>query len=513
MAGKKKIKSDDLTPIRIVELLDNYIIGQAEAKKSVAIAMRNRWRRQKIESDMRDEVTPKNILMIGSTGVGKTEIARRLADLTGVPFLKVEASKYTEVGYHGRDVESMVRDLAKAAIAQVQEESLEKVATSAREAAQERVMDIILPPPRNTYNPDEDEDDYPHYHENTNDDDERDDAEIDMVGDDEEEYDPYEKFPDDDDDDDDDLPESVKVEVEMADQERYTRNRSKLLQQLKKGKFDKRQIEIKANASLSMANIFGAGAGSEEMVMEMQEMLGKMLPSRKKTRKVTIAEAVSIFQQEEAEKLVDEDSIQREGIIRAEQGGIIFIDEIDKIIGNGPMDTIDVSREGVQRDLLPIVEGSTVMTKYGPIKTDHILFIAAGAFHGHKPSELIPELQGRFPIRVELSSLTREDFKRILTHPRNAICKQYELLLATEGVKLVFEESSLDAIAEFAANVNNTTQDIGARRLHTIIEKLLEDISFDAASYKGKRVVINAKMVQSKLADIVKNDNLSHFIL
>ena len=455
IAAKAKERMDDLPPSRIVQLLDEYIIGQHDAKKAVAIAMRNRWRRQHLDAAMRDEVTPKNIIMIGPTGVGKMEIARRLADMTGAPFLKVEASKYTEVGYHGRDVESMIRDIAKAGIAQVQAEALSRVSEAAREAAEERILDHLLP-----------------HH----------------------------------------APVPGNPEEEEKAQERYARTREKLRKQLRDGVFADRKIEIEAAAGTPIASIFGA-AGSDEMAMEMQEMLGKMMPGRKKTRKVTIAEAANLFQQEEAEKLLDNDSVQREGISRAEQGGIIFIDEIDKVIGSQRSEGPDVSREGVQRDLLPIVEGATVMTKYGPVKTDHILFIAAGAFHGKKPSDLIPELQGRFPIRVELNPLTREDFKQILTHPKNALCKQYELLMATEGLTLRFEPDSLDAMAEFAANVNQTMQDIGARRLHTIMEKLLEDISFNAPDLSGKTIAITGDTVRGRLADIVKNEDLSQYIL
>ncbi len=449
-----KLLMDDLPPKRIVELLGEYIIGQDDAKKAVAIAVRNRWRRQRIAPDMKNEVTPKNIIMIGPTGVGKTEIARRLADLTGAPFLKVEASKYTEVGYHGRDVESMIRDIAKAGIAQVQSEAMERVAASAKEAAEERVLDIMLPRPNADYN----------------------------------------------------------TEEGKATAERYSRTREKLRNQLRDKGFGDKKIEVEAAAPPPMAGIFGA-AGSDEMAMEMQDMLGKMLPGRRKTRRITIDEALVLFQQEEAEKLLDDDAIQREGIERAEQGGIIFIDEIDKVIGSSRSDGPDVSREGVQRDLLPIVEGATVVTKYGPVKTDHILFIAAGAFHGKKPSDLIPELQGRFPIRVELNPLSREDFQRILTHPKNALTKQYQLLMETEGLTLAFAPDSLDAMAEFAATLNQTTQDIGARRLHTIMEKLLEDVSFNAPDLKGQTITITGDTVRGRLSDIAANEDLSRYIL
>ncbi|MCC8179460.1 MAG: ATP-dependent protease ATPase subunit HslU [Planctomycetes bacterium] len=445
---------DDLPPKRIVELLDQYIIGQDDAKKAVAIAVRNRWRRQQISPDMRDEVTPKNIIMIGPTGVGKTEIARRLADMTGAPFLKVEASKYTEVGYHGRDVESMIRDIAKAGIAQAQSRAMEKVSVSAREAAEERILDHLLPKP------------------------------------------------------------AIDTETEdgIEAERRHRRTREKLRDQLRQGGFADKKIEIEADAPPPMAGIFGA-VGSDEMAMEMQDMLGKMLPVKRKTRRVTIPEALALFQQEEAEKLLDDDGIQREGIELAEQGGIIFIDEIDKVIGSSRNDGPDVSREGVQRDLLPIVEGATVVTKYGPVKTDHILFIAAGAFHGKKPSDLIPELQGRFPIRVELKPLSQEDFRRILTHPKNALTKQYQLLMETEGVTLEFAPDSLDAMAEFAATLNRTTQDIGARRLHTIMEKLLEDLSYNAPDLGGKTITITADTVRGRLADIAANEDLSKYIL
>lgn len=448
----------NLTPKEIVARLDEYIIGQTAGKRAVAVAIRNRWRRKQIDEDMRKEVMPRNILMIGPTGVGKTEIARRLADLVFAPFIKVEASKYTEVGYHGRDVESMVRDLVKVSVAQLRSKEIERVATAAEQHALERILDYLLP------------------------------RESDETA-------------------------GANDEEKSQIAERQERTRKKMRDKLQKNELDEREIEIAANAPPPVTGVFGAIENDEMMGFEMQDMLSKILPSKRKMRRVKISDAKRIFKQEEAEKLVDEEAVNRVAIERAEQEGIIFIDEIDKIIGSDKSSGPDVSREGVQRDLLPIVEGSTVNTKYGPVKTDHILFIAAGAFHGKKPSDLIPELQGRLPIRVELEPLKRADFIRILTHPKNALTRQYQLLLATEGIDVEFKTDALEAIADITEKVNKTTDDIGARRLHTIMEKLFEEVSFNAPEQKGKKIKVDAKMVNQRLNDISNDEDLSRFIL
>ncbi len=445
---------DAMTPREIVARLDEYIIGQTEAKRAVAVAIRNRWRRKQLSDEMRREVMPKNILMIGPTGVGKTEIARRMAEMVRAPFVKVEASKYTEVGYHGRDVESMIRDLAKVAVNQVRERAMLLVGESAQNATEERVLDLLLPAPE--YTPDD--------------------------------------------------------EDRAAAEERRERTREKFREKLRAGQMDERLVEITAPAAPPVAGVFGT-LGGDEMGLEMQEMLQKMMPGKRKNRRVSVDEALRILQQEEAEKLIDEEAIHRDGIERAEQAGIVFIDEVDKVIGTDRRDGPDVSREGVQRDMLPIVEGSTVATKYGNVKTDHILFIAAGAFHGHKPGDLIPELQGRFPIRVELKPLTREDFEMILTHPKNALCKQYELLLGAEEVKVVYIPEALSLLAEITAEVNQKTQDIGARRLHTVMERLFEDISFDADTMSGQEVRVTPELVRERLAKIAEDEDLSRFVL
>jgi len=446
---------DRLTPRQIVAELDKYIIGQQEAKRAVAIALRNRWRRQKLPPGLRDEVAPKNIIMIGPTGVGKTEIARRLARLAEAPFIKVEASKYTEVGYVGRDVESMIRDLAELAVNMVRGEKTRRVEERARELAEERLLDLLLPSSR-----------------------------LGAFG------------------------QPVAPEAGTAHE-----TREKLRQRLREGALDDRTVEIDiANRGLPMVEVLG-GQGMEELQENLKEMLGNLMPQRTKRRRVKVQEARRILTQEEADKLVDKEEVVSEAISRVENSGIVFLDEVDKIAGRERTHGPDVSREGVQRDLLPIVEGSTVSTKYGLVRTDHILFIAAGAFHVSKPSDLIPELQGRFPLRVELQSLTRDDFVRILTEPENALTKQYTALLATEEVDLAFTPDAIQEIAAIATEVNQATENIGARRLYTIMERLLDEISFEAPHMAGVKVEINAEQVQKKLASIVKDQDLSRYIL
>ncbi|XCH48187.1 ATP-dependent protease ATPase subunit HslU [Thermodesulfovibrio sp. 3462-1] len=445
---------ENLTPKKIVEELDKFIIGQVEAKKAVAIALRNRFRRQRLPKELRDEVLPKNILMIGPTGVGKTEIARRLARLVNAPFIKVEASKFTEVGYVGRDVESIIRDLTEVAMNMVKQEHTQRVQEKAKQMAEERVLDILLPQPR------------------------------------------Y----------------SREMNEATEEKTRYKETREKLRKQLREGVLDDRYIEIDLKEKVVPFGII-SNVAMEEIEINLKEMLGSFLPERVKRKKVKISEALHLFTQEEANKLIDMEKVTKEAIERVEQTGIVFIDEIDKIASRGSSYGPDVSREGVQRDLLPIVEGSTVTTKYGPVKTDHILFIAAGAFHVAKPSDLIPELQGRFPIRVELSSLGKEEFVRILTEPDNALIKQYIALLATENVHLEFTSDGIEEIAEIAQQVNEKTENIGARRLHTVMEKLLEDISFNASELSGQKIVIDAKFVREKLSEIIKSEDLSRYIL
>ncbi|WP_065066539.1 ATP-dependent protease ATPase subunit HslU [Brevibacillus sp. WF146] len=459
---------EQLTPRKIVEHLDVYIVGQAQAKKAIAVALRNRYRRSRLPEHLRDEVVPKNILMIGPTGVGKTEIARRIAKLTGAPFVKVEATKFTEVGYVGRDVESMVRDLVEAAIRTVKQEKMEAVREKAEKLANDAIVNILVPSRKQQ-----------HSFKNP----------LEMLF-------------------------GGQQQTHSSDTEDASleQQRRQVAWQLAAGQLEDQMIEIDVeDQSPSMFDLFQV-PGTEQMGMQMQDMLGSLLPKRTKKRKLRIKDARKVLIQQEAQKLVDMDEVTQESIRRAENHGIIFIDEIDKIAGKdgrGP----DVSREGVQRDILPIVEGSTVMTKYGPVKTDHILFIAAGAFHMAKPSDLIPELQGRFPIRVELTSLRAEDFVRILTEPKNALLKQYSALLETEGVRVEFTPEAIQEIARLAAEVNQATDNIGARRLHTMLEKLLEDLSFEAPDIHLDVVQITPEYVRDKLGSIAGNKDLSQYIL
>ena len=460
---------NEQTPRQIVEELDRYIVGQKEAKRAVAIALRNRWRSRQLDVAMQDDVIPKNILMIGSTGVGKTEIARRLARLVKAPFIKVEATKFTEVGYVGRDVESIVRDLAETAVRMVRQERMEKVQERAAELAEERILDVFVPQPKKSQNP---------------------------LG---------KLFGGSDDEE--------KESSEENKEPKYAAGREWVRKRLLKGELEKEVIEIEIEDSgKPMVGMF-AGSSLESMGDNLQDMMANLMPKKQKKRKVSVAAARKLFQQEEAAKLVDMEEVKDAAIRAAEKSGIVVLDEIDKVAVKGQGSGPDVSREGVQRDILPIVEGSTVMTKYGPIKTDHILFIAAGAFHTAKPSDLIPELQGRFPIRVELKSLQKEDFQRILTEPQNALLKQYKALLATEGISLDFADDAIERLAQLACDVNAQTENIGARRLHTILEKLLEDLSFDAPEMEEKEVRVDAAYVDKKLKDIAVNRDLSHFIL
>ncbi len=481
---------NDLTPSEIVAELDKYIVGQSKAKRSVAIALRNRYRRRMLGDDLRDEVIPKNILMIGPTGVGKTEIARRLANLARAPFIKIEATKFTEVGYVGRDVDSMVRDLAQVAVRMVESEKISEVTEEAEERAVERIVDMIQPARRRRRKSEQ-----------------RDSAEVirqtfgSLFGGGPA---PQQPEPQDEEENPDDA----------REREREARIRVKLKQQVRSGVKDAEKVEIEVEQSGMQSISIFSPQGMEEIGMgDLQNAFGSMMNRGKKQRSVTIAEARQILTQEEARGLIDHDAVIREAIDRAEQSGIIFVDELDKIAGREGGHGPDVSREGVQRDILPIIEGSTVATKYGPVRTNHVLFIAAGAFHVSKPSDLIPELQGRLPIRVELENLTEADFKRILTEPKNALIRQYTALLATEGVCLEFSEDSIAEISSIAARVNQQSENIGARRLHTVLERLLEDISFEAPDQCQNDIRIDGAYVRAKLESIVTNEDLSRYIL
>ena len=450
---------ESLTPKEIVSELDKFIVGQEKAKRAVAIALRNRWRSQQLDENIRDEVAPKNILMIGPTGVGKTEIARRLAKLANSPFIIVEASKYTEVGYVGRDVESMVRDLVELSKNMVKEEMEKDVREKARALAEEKLIDLLLPPPPG-------------------------------------------QSP----------PKDAAPSTDPLGKQHYENTREKFAAYIKEGRFDERMVEVDIQESSGpMMEVFGGGM--EDMGNNIKDMLGSLMPKKSKTKKMKVPDAFKILCRQEADKLIDHDKATQEALKRTEKSGIIFIDEIDKIAGRQGNQGPDVSREGVQRDLLPIVEGSSINTRYGIVKTDHILFVAAGAFHSSKPSDLIPEFQGRFPIRVELDSLTQEDFVRILTEPDNALIKQYIALLNTEKVTLEFTDDAVQEIAQMSATVNTRTENIGARRLQTVIEKLLEDISFDAPDLAGQTIILDAEKVRIKLDNIIQNEDLSRYIL
>lgn len=463
MSSTSTPPNDALTPRQIVTELDKFIIGQDRAKRMVAIALRNRWRRQQVSSDLRDEIAPKNIIMIGPTGVGKTEIARRLANLDRAPFLKVEASKFTEVGYVGRDVESIVRDLTELGVAKVRSEETVHVTAKARRAAEDRVLTLLLGGPAQRSGS--------------------------KAG-------PF-------------LVSSDGVAEPLEDMDRET-----LRERLKAGELDDRTVEIEMTDSGGpMVEIFSSQGGMEEMGINFKDMLGNLMPKRRRRAKMKVGEALSILEREEAAKLIDQDAIQREALRRVQDDGIVFLDEIDKIAGRESDRGPDVSREGVQRDLLPIIEGSTVNTKYGPVKTDHILFIAAGAFHVAKPSDLIPELQGRFPIRVELSSLDKADFARILVEPENSLVRQYKAMLGTEQIEVEFSDDAIEEIAEMADLANSQLENIGARRLHTIIERVAEDLSFDSPEMESTTITIDAEYVRSRLSGILDDEDVSRYIL
>jgi len=446
-------KHKELTPKQIVEELNKYVIGQFEAKKAVAIALRNRWRRQQLPEELRDEIIPKNILMMGPTGVGKTEIARRLAGLVKAPFIKVEATKFTEVGYVGRDVEAIIRELVEASFKMVKAEKMEEVEEKARKLAEEKILDYLVPRKVRRFS-------------------------------------------------------SFDEEEEREE----SPAREKFRQMLQKGELDDKIVEIEVEEKPAIVGGVIA-PGMEDIESQLKDLFSNLAPSKRKRRKMTVKDALKYLKQQEAEKLIDMDEVASEAVKRAENLGIVFIDEIDKVAGKSSSSGPDVSREGVQRDLLPIVEGTTVSTKYGPVKTDHILFIAAGAFHLSKPSDLIPELQGRFPIRVELKALTKEDFVKILTQPKNALIKQYKALMETEGVHLEFTDDAVEEIARIAEEVNERTENIGARRLHTILEKIMEDYSFEAPELAGQTIIIDKKVVDSKLEGIIQNEDLTKYIL
>lgn len=472
MSVIQREKRESWTPRQIVEQLDKHIVGQTEAKRAVAIALRNRYRRSLLSEEMRDEIVPKNILMIGPTGVGKTEIARRLAKLVGAPFIKLEATKFTEVGYVGRDVESMIRDLVEIGIRMVKSERLELVKEQARQLANERLVELLVPEKKSESgfkNP----------------------LEMFFSGNSQNQY---------------------QSQTDAGEKSRVLEKRRDIRAKLERGELEEQMIELQVEEQMAPMFDMFAGAGGDQMGMNMQEMLGQFMPKKKKKRRLPVKEAREVLTQEEGQKLIDMDQVIQDALERVEQSGIIFLDEIDKIAGKdqrGP----DVSREGVQRDILPIVEGSTIQTKYGPVKTDYILFIAAGAFHVSKPSDLIPELQGRFPIRVELKDLTADDFIRILTEPKNALIKQYTALLETENIRVSFTDEAIHEIAKLAQHVNSTTENIGARRLHTILERLLEELSFEAPEIYLEEIAITPKYVQDRLGSIADDRDLSQYIL
>jgi len=462
-----KKAENELTPAQIVSELDKYIIGQDKAKKAVAIALRNRYRRKNLPEELRDEVAPKNIIMIGPTGVGKTEIARRLSNISGAPFIKVEATKYTEVGYVGRDVESMIRDLANIAVHDIKKEMSEEVEVLAKERAEEDLLDLLLPPLTFARrSPASDTTDT-----------------------------------------------SAPVDTAQGTEERRKHTRERFREMLRKGELEEKLVEVEVKQPKTQVLGMFAGMGMEEMDSNLSNMFSNIFPEKKKRKKVTVEEARKILEEQERDKLIDMDKVVKDAIERVEQMGIVFLDEVDKVAQKGSTHGPDVSREGVQRDILPIVEGSTVMTKYGSVRTHHILFIAAGAFHMSKPSDLIPELQGRFPIRVELSSLSTEDLENILMQPKNALLKQYSALLETEGVELDFTSDAIKEIARIATFVNSQTENIGARRLHTIMELLIEDVSFTAPDLKGQKIPITVEYVKDKLKEVLENKDLSKYIL